>query len=268
MKSHSESKLLQPRRMKIFLSIIVLISLVGCSSEPQERFVDIDGTKFHIKRAGHGDPLVIFENGMASPMGIWKSIPDSISQITSILTYDRAGIGKSDPASKKRTLPNMVEELRQVLKKEGLEPPYIYVAHSMGSYLARYYSIHYPAEISAVFLIDPSPDKLYDNYTEKEYNDFKSEGDRSFANSKIGEKREWESYLDNREYIQGVVISDDIPLIVVSATQWDFYNYHGELMNKNKHSKHLQVEGSHDIHQERPDLMIDLIIELIEITEQ
>lgn len=253
--------------MKIYILLIVLISMVGCFSEPQKKFVDIDGTKFHIKHAGKDDPLVIFENGMASNMEIWKSIPDSISKISSVFTYDRAGIGDSETTSAKRTVPNMVEELRQILKKEGLKPPYIYVAHSMGSYLARYYSIHYPQEISAVLLIDPSPDKLYDNYTEKEYNDFKREGDKSFANAKIGEKREWGNYLDNRKYVQGALISDDIPLVIVSATQWDFYDYHHKLMNNNTNSKHISVEGSHDIHQEEPDLMIDLIIELLDKTK-
>jgi pimeloyl-ACP methyl ester carboxylesterase len=253
--------------MKIFLSIIIAISLAGCSTKEKERFVDVNGSKFHIKEYGKGNPTVIFENGIASPMDTWKSIPHSISNVSNVLTYDRAGIGKSDTTSTKRTLPNMVHELRQILKKEKLEPPYIYVAHSMGSYLARYYSIHYPNEISALLLIDPSPDKLYDNYTEQEYKDFKDQGDKSFSNSNIGEKREWESYLDNRKYVQNASISDNIPLVIISATQWDFYAYHSELMNNNENSKHLKVDGSHDIHQENPELIVDLINELIDKTE-
>ncbi len=225
--------------MKIFTSIIIALSLIGCSTKKQERFVDINDSKFHIKEYGNGGSTIIFENGMASSMDTWKSIPDSTAKMSNVFTYDRAGIGKSDTTSTKRTIPNMVNELRQILKKEKLEPPYIYVAHSMGSYLARYYAIHYPNEISALLLIDPSPDKLYDDYNEQEYKDFKSYGDKSYSNSNIGVRQEWENYLDNRKYVQNASISDNIPLVIISATQWDFYTYHSEFMNNNENSNHL-----------------------------
>lgn len=253
--------------MKIFISIIIAIVLTGCSTKEQERFVDINDSIFHIKEYGKGDLTIIFENGMASSMETWKSIPDSISRMSNVFSYDRAGIGKSETTSTKRTIPNMVNELRQILRKENLQPPYIYVAHSMGSYLARYYSIHYPNEISALLLIDPSPDKLYDDYSEQEYKDFKSYGDKSYSNSNTGVKREWENYLDNRKFVQNTSIPDNIPIVIISATQWDFYNYHSELMNNNENSKHLKVDGSHDIHHENPELIIDLINELIDKTK-
>lgn len=84
---------------------------------------------------------------------------------------------------------------------------------------------------------------------------------KGFANSTIGEKLERQQYLDNRKYIQGTSIPNDIPLIIISATEWDFYNYHAKMMNNNKNSKHLKIEGSHAIHQEKPELIIDLIKE-------
>ena len=253
--------------MKKYILLFVLIVISGCFRKKADRFVSLNETKFHIKEYGKGQPTVIFENGMGSGMDTWKSIPDSIAKATSIFSYDRAGIGKSDIASQDRTIPNMVKELREVLAKENIGPPYIFVAHSMGSYVGRYYAIHFPDEISALLLIDPSPDRLYDGYTEQEYKEFKEFGDQSFANSKPGERLEWENYLENRQFINKKKIPDHIPLVIVSATQWDFYEYHSQIMNNNTYSKHLKETGSHDIHQDKPELIIKLIHELIESTK-
>ena len=159
----------------------------------------------------------------------------------------------------------MVNELREALKKLNLEPPYVYVAHSMGSYLARYFAITYPDEIKGILLIDPSPDKMYDGYSEKEYADFKAFGDNSYADAKEGTKLEWQNYLDNRTYVQTSKISDDIPLFIMSATQWDFFSYHKEIMNNHPDSMHVQFEGSHDLHHEKQDLIVDFIIALMRI---
>jgi len=73
---------------------------------------------------------------MASGVDAWGAIPDSVSQFTPAFAYDRAGIGESEESSAKRTIPNMVEELRQILNAEEIRPPYVYAAHSMGSYIA------------------------------------------------------------------------------------------------------------------------------------
>jgi pimeloyl-ACP methyl ester carboxylesterase len=245
-----------------FISMLAIL-LAGCNPHVPERFVDVDGTLFQIYEKGTGHPTVIFESGMASGIDSWNSIPDSISRITTVFAYNRAGIGQSEATENERTIPNMVSELRLLLKKEKINPPYIYVAHSMGSYLARYFAVHYPVEVAGILLIDPSPDKMYDEYTDEEYREFQAIGNKSFANSSEGEVKEWENYLDNRKFVQNKPIPDDIPLIIVSATEWDFYDYHEAMMNSNLFSRHMSVEGGHGLHGEQPKLVIDLINELI-----
>lgn len=229
--------------------------------------MQINDTAFHIKSFGKGKPVVLFEAGLASDMNTWENIPKKVANNTSIFLYDRAGIGKSGLSSRARTIPNMVLELRSILEKTKIEPPYVYVAHSMGSNIVRYYAKQYPQEIVGLLLVDPSPDRLYDDYTEKEYIEFVERGNKAFENSNPGARREWTHYLENRKYMRGLQISDEIPMIIISATEWDFRQYHRKMINHHEKSRNITIEGSHGIHQEQPGQIIDLILDLVNISE-
>jgi pimeloyl-ACP methyl ester carboxylesterase len=216
---------------------------------------------------GDKSPVVIFENGMASTFETWNQIPDSISKKATVLLYNRAGLGNSDSTQTKRTIPNMVEDLNALLKQRDLQGPYLFVAHSMGSYLSRYFALTHPKKVSGILLVDPSPDTMYDEYTEQETQDFLAFGNENFKNSSQGAKDEWNNYLNNRKFVQKP-ISQDIPITILSATQWDFYKYHESILNKNPNSKHLKIEGSHDLHHDRPDKIIEEINRLIGLSYQ
>jgi pimeloyl-ACP methyl ester carboxylesterase len=250
----------------VFIGVIFFL-IAGCSSNNNLQFINVFDTTIHTRVIGKNHPIIIFEAGMGSTMDTWQNIPDSIAKTNRVFLYDRAGLGNSDLTKRERTIPNMVEELRMTLQARRMEPPYVYVAHSMGSYIARYFANQYPEEIAGVILIDPSPDKMYDDYSEEEYENFQLIGDDSFANSSEGAKNEWENYLDNRKYVTGKIPPDEIPMIILSATEWDFYAYHQEMMNNNPNSKHLKIEGSHGLHQEKPELIIRLIREIVLISE-
>ena len=246
----------------ILLCYLILVFFFSKSQDAGQMAL-MNDTPIYFEILGDGSPTVIFENGMGNDFTTWGSIPDSIAFWTRVIRYDRAGIGQSYPSKSARTVPNMVKELRHLLKVQRIKPPYIYVAHSMGSYLARYWAVRWPDEIAGIILVDPSPDKLYDEYTEEEYKAFKDHGDESFKNATKGEQKEWKKYLDNRKYVADKPISDNIPLIILSATEWDFYKYHEAIMNKNPNSQHLKIEGGHSLQKEQPGLIIELTEKLI-----
>jgi len=248
--------------MRKLYCVILLLHTYYVTRSQTDTFVELEDFKVHIKIRGEGKPIVIFENGMGSSLDTWKNIPLEVSALTKTVNYDRAGLGKSDLSPNPRTIPNMVDELRRALKQQNLQPPYIYVAHSMGSYLARYFAITFPEEIKALVLVDPSPDKMYDEYSPKELQEFIAFGNKSYKDAQEGTKLEWQNYLDNRTYVQ-TPIPDAIPIVILSATQWNFYEYHENIMNTHPKSKHLKVEGSHDLHHEQPELIVDLIKELL-----
>lgn len=150
---------------KSVFQFLLLFVLFSCTSDSSE-------VSLEHKIVGHKTPVIIFENGMASTFETWQQIPDSLTEKATMLLYNRAGLGRSDTAKTKRTIPNMVEDLNSLLKEKDLKGPYIFVAHSMGSYLSRYFALKYPEKVSGILLVDPSPDQMYDEYTEKEMLDF------------------------------------------------------------------------------------------------
>ena len=140
-------------------SIFVFTLLFFCLNlHGQERYVNIDGQKFRIKEYGVGDVTVIFENGMSDSLEAWGSIPDTVATFAHVFLYDRADIGKSDSSRLKRTIPNMVTELKSILKHENINPPFILVGHSLGGYITRYFSSQFPDDVKGLLLLDPTPE--------------------------------------------------------------------------------------------------------------
>ena len=77
-----------------------------------------------------------------------------------VCSYDRAGLGYSDPVSEPRTSRVIAQELHELLRAAGVKPPYILVGHSMGGYDVRLYAHLYPTDVAGMVLVDAShPDQ-------------------------------------------------------------------------------------------------------------
>ena len=72
-------------------------------------------------------------------------------------SYDRAGLGLSEPAPKPRTTGDQVEDLHSLLAAAGLKPPYILVGHSSGGWNVMVYGDKYPDDVSGVVMVDVRP---------------------------------------------------------------------------------------------------------------
>ena len=68
--------------------------------------------------------------------------------------YDRAGYGWSQSSWKPRTSQQIVKELHSLLNKANIQPPYILLGDSFGSYNMRLYAHLYPEEVVGIVLTD------------------------------------------------------------------------------------------------------------------
>ncbi len=127
----------------------------------QQRFVTLDSSKIWINTKGienrkAGQPIVVFESGLGTPMDNWDRVLDSIAVFAPLLTYDRPGIGKSEPIDEMPTIKNVSDRLVRLLGHLELKPPYVLVGHSLGGLYVRGFAIYYPELLAGLVIIDPA----------------------------------------------------------------------------------------------------------------
>ena len=108
-------------------------------------------------------PVVIFESGLGDGIGVWSKVAPAIAKHATVVLYDRAGTGKSKffkKINQAQTAQIVVNNLKELLKKMHLKPPYILVGHSLGGLYMQFFAREYPKEINGVVLVDSmSPDQ-------------------------------------------------------------------------------------------------------------
>jgi pimeloyl-ACP methyl ester carboxylesterase len=122
---------------------------------PPGRLVDVGGHRLHIQTKGNGEPTVIFDAGLPGSVLSWHHVLPDLSRLVRAVAYDRAGLGWSDPGPEPRTAERIVEELRRLLDRAGVGPPYILVGHSYGGLTMRLFAALHPHEVAGLVLVDP-----------------------------------------------------------------------------------------------------------------
>ena len=124
------------------------------------QLVSVNGREMHIDCAGEGSPTVILDSGLGDGYLSWRKVQPRIAKFTRVCSYDRAGLGYSDPSPAPRTSRAIAQELHALLQAASVSPPYVIVGHSMGGYDVRVYTDLYRNEIVGMVLVDAShPDQ-------------------------------------------------------------------------------------------------------------
>lgn len=127
---------------------------------PEGQLVDVGGRKMHINCAGTGTPTVVLDSGLGDSYLSWRKVQPQIAKFTRVCSYDRAGLGYSDPSPQPRTSKVIAQELHSLLKAAGISPPYVMVGHSAGGYHVRVFASLYRDEVAGMVLVDAShPDQ-------------------------------------------------------------------------------------------------------------
>ncbi len=88
-----------------------------------------------------------------------RKVQPEISKFSRVCSYDRAGLGFSEPSGKPRTSRVIAQELHALLQAANVSPPFLLVGHSMGGYDVRVYHNMYPQETLGLVLVEASPDQ-------------------------------------------------------------------------------------------------------------
>ncbi|MBZ5624055.1 MAG: alpha/beta hydrolase [Acidobacteriia bacterium] len=119
------------------------------------RPVDIGGRTLNIYCSGEGSPTVVLESDALAPGYGWLFIQREIAKVTRACWYDRAGYGWSDPGPAPHTSTMAAQDLHELLRAAGLQPPYLLVGDGFGSLNVRVYNGLYPDGVTGMVLVDP-----------------------------------------------------------------------------------------------------------------
>ena len=247
--------------MKIVFSFIFIVLCL--KPYCQERYVSVEGQKYRIKTLGTGEITVIFESGASDSLEVWGSLPDTIAKYARVFLYDRADIGKSDTSRQERIIPNIVNELQNILKVAEIHPPYVFVSHSFGGLISRYFTSQNPQQVKGLLLLDPTPEAYYNQMSKRELEKFISYGNELNRVHPPRLRKEWNQFVVNLDYMKNLKIPSDLPIILVSASQTNLYQYQDKIISGLSKAIHVKSEGTHYIYRDHPDLIIGYIKNLL-----
>jgi pimeloyl-ACP methyl ester carboxylesterase len=120
------------------------------------RLIDVGGFSLHVHCAGAGNPTVVLDAALGGSSVTWSWVQPEIARLTHVCSYDRAGYGWSDPGPFPRTAGRMAVELRTLLERGGVPPPFLLVGHSFGGLIMRIFASRYRHDVRGMVLVDPA----------------------------------------------------------------------------------------------------------------
>jgi pimeloyl-ACP methyl ester carboxylesterase len=124
--------------------------------EPPGQLFDVDGHLMHLYCTGEGSPTVLLEAGLGDPSVNYWPLQEELAPTTRVCTYDRAGLGWSEPGPEPRTGEQIVDELENLLRASGEPGPYVLAGHSLGGLIVLMFAQANPDDVTGVVLIDSS----------------------------------------------------------------------------------------------------------------
>jgi pimeloyl-ACP methyl ester carboxylesterase len=123
-----------------------------------------DGRRLHLHVLGPRDedassgtarPTVVLEAGSGGFAASMAWLHRELAEHTTVVAYDRAGYGFSDPADRPLDAASVTDELHEALQRRGLPGPYLLVGHSLGGGYLRVFAARHPEEVAGLVLLDP-----------------------------------------------------------------------------------------------------------------
>lgn len=277
---------------KIFIPLVLIASLSSWLYYEGDDgyFTYLRGKKQYVVVLGKGEPTIVFLTGKGRDQNDFKKVYNKLKKTNQIFAYDRAGIGQSEAFRGDRTVDTMAFELHELLIKENIKPPYIFVGHALGTYIMRCYANMYPGTISGMVFVDPSHEYEFKHGLEirndsdkvvfkDEFKSFmKLEGKYKLHKAESKQCFDFDSlgFSTNQNIVKDLKLPADIPIAVMIArkidTDNDYVNtemeYRIAFFEKwklvNPQTKIISsYKIGHFIQKEAPDMVIDEINEVI-----
>jgi pimeloyl-ACP methyl ester carboxylesterase len=120
-----------------------------------------DRRTIHLVCMGQGSPAVILLAGVVDWSIAWNMVQPAVAARTRVCSWDRAGLGLSDPPAELQMVDATTADLEAALTAARIDGPYVLVGHPVGAYESLLFADKHRAQVSGMVLVDPQyPDEV------------------------------------------------------------------------------------------------------------
>ncbi len=259
-------------RYSLIIAMMMLFQTMAIC-QTKDTLVDVGSHKLHFTiKAGIGVPI-IFESGAGNDGSVWKEICKKLSHRTNapLITYDRAGFGKSEIDSNHVNITNEVNDLYSALKILKFTENYFFVAHSLGGNYVMKFISNSPKKVKGAVFIDivspyfMTPKRA--SYTKELFRD----SIQAIKKESIGFYHIVLNYENTSEIMRQVAPAIETPLTIIASgitpfegeDRQDFKDALKRFAMEKKNRTYILAEkAEHYVFYDDPQLVIDEIIRL------
>lgn len=252
-----------------------------------DTMVTVGENRLHFQIIEGGSPKILLEAGGGMDLTEWAELGPRMVRETgaTVISYDRAGFGKSD-------LPEIPHDMRmeaawlwKALGLLGLDSDLVLVGHSFGGWMIRLEASEYPDDVRGMVFIDPFSAEFVDILGVEYLDNHPMTGKLPFDTSDPEKLTKFERALvrmvgdglgPKMEIMKQTTVPEDIPVtIIMSGLQTMPKAEEQEAWRKALEQMAASIDGAvlivaeesnHMIPQNQPDIVIEAVKETVAST--
>ena len=249
-----------------------------------EHLIDVGGYRLNANIAGNGSPSLVLLSCLGAGAEHWRNIFPQLTELTTCLVYGRAGLGGSDPLPHAASqaaggMKAATAELRSLLRRAGLKPPFVFLTSSIGAFLAEAYTLAWSQDVAGEIFLDPT--NMTSLPIETPLHDTLDEADG--AGHRFSWRSLWAELLRPRPPIR-------VPTVVVSSAtdswrRWPpgdvwwspftleemdhlWQNHQGAWAHRLQATHVVARDADHIVHFDAPELIVHIVAEVLSATRR
>lgn len=231
--------------------------------------VDIGDRSLFMECRGSGSPTVIFLAGTQVPRLAMREVEDGIlGSDVRVCDYDRAGEGRSGPATTRQTDLDVVDDLAALLAAAEIPPPYVLVGHSVGGDQAWLYADRHPAGLAGFLIMNAGFFELDWNELHDVWSDTEIAEERAISEAGLGSVKQAASPPEGVPYVvmMSTIAQCANPTDICGRIYPFFEAWAKEIAARTPDGRLVFVEAGHEIYLSKPGLVVEEIKRLIPAT--
>lgn len=246
----------------------------------------VDGRDLFLSCVGDGRPTVLLVGGVVAD---WIDVQSSLSEHTRVCAYDKPNTNgsRSEPAPTPRDAAGMATELRDLVDAANLRGPFVVVGHSNGGMVAQLFASANPGRTEGIVLVDSAhedQDLVAAEIVRAAYPPAQAEAQieaMTAMSSPIVDPEQLD-VSSSREQLRRSRTEaplPDVPLVVLvhgrptellppelaEPFEPEWLELQQRVADLVPRGRLERVEGAgHDIHQERPEVVVDAVVDVLD----